>query len=126
MKWDDKQFVLFDYGYFAFIYDSSKRDKPATSLKELVASDASILYQDPRTSTPGQGMMLWMKAVYGDEAAAAWKQLAQHTVTVTKGWWEALQHVSGRRCGLCAELQHFTGLSCHFRQQGQLQGRPVQ
>ncbi|MEZ5448766.1 MAG: thiamine ABC transporter substrate-binding protein [Thiolinea sp.] len=31
LKWDDKQFVPFDYGYFAFIYDSSKIDKPVTS-----------------------------------------------------------------------------------------------
>jgi thiamine transport system substrate-binding protein len=34
-------------------------------------------------------MMLWMKSVYGDEATAAWKKLAQKTVTVTKGWSEA-------------------------------------
>ncbi len=89
LKWDDKQFVPFDYGYFAFIYDSSKISKPVTSLKELVESDASVIYQDPRTSTPGQGLMLWMKSVYGDQSAAAWQQMAKHTVTVTKGWWEA-------------------------------------
>ena len=35
------------------------------------------------------GLMLWMKSVYGDKANDAWKQLAGHTVTVTKGWWEA-------------------------------------
>lgn len=89
LKWDDKQFVPFDYGFFAFVYDSSKISKPAVSLKELVESDAKILYQDPRTSTPGQGLMLWMKSVYGDKSADAWQQLAGHTVTVTKGWWEA-------------------------------------
>ena len=89
LKWDDKQFVPFDYGFFAFVYDSSKISKPAASLKELVESDAKILYQDPRTSTPGQGLMLWMKSVYGDKSADAWQQLAGHTVTVTKGWWEA-------------------------------------
>ena len=71
------------------MYDSSKIDNPPTSLKALVESDAKVIYQDPRTSTPGQGLMLWMKSVYGDDAPAAWKQLAQHTVTVTKGWWEA-------------------------------------
>jgi thiamine transport system substrate-binding protein len=89
LKWTDKDFLPYDYGYFAFIYDSSKIAKPAASLKELVASDAKVLYQDPRTSTPGQGLMLWMKAVYGNEASAAWQQLAKHTVTVTKGWWDA-------------------------------------
>ncbi len=89
LNWQDKDFIPFDYGFFAFVYDSTKVKKPATSLKELVESDASIIYQDPRTSTPGQGLMLWMKSVYGDKAADAWQQMAQHTVTVTKGWWEA-------------------------------------
>ncbi|MFZ1388128.1 MAG: thiamine ABC transporter substrate binding subunit [Thiolinea sp.] len=89
LKWADQDFLPYDYGYFAFIYDSSKISKPATSLKELVESDAKIIYQDPRTSTPGQGLMLWMKSVYGDQSEAAWQQLAKHTVTVTKGWWEA-------------------------------------
>ena len=89
LKWTDKDFLPYDYGYFAFIYDSSKITKPASSLKELVESDAKIIYQDPRTSTPGQGLLVWMKAVYKDQAPNAWKQLAKHTTTVTKGWWEA-------------------------------------
>ncbi|ABC28469.1 thiamin/thiamin pyrophosphate ABC transporter, thiamin/thiamin pyrophospate-bind [Hahella chejuensis KCTC 2396] len=89
LKWSDKDFVPFDYGYFSFIYDSQKIKQPAQSLQELVDSSASVIYQDPRTSTPGQGMMMWMKSAYGDQAESAWKKLAQHTVTVTKGWWEA-------------------------------------
>ena len=89
LKWDDKQFVPFDYGYFSFVYDSSKIKEPVKSLKELVESDASVIYQDPRTSTVGQGLLLWMKSVYGDKSDEAWKQLAGHTVTVSKGWWEA-------------------------------------
>ncbi|HPQ96429.1 MAG: thiamine ABC transporter substrate binding subunit [Thiothrix sp.] len=89
LDWQDADFLPVDYGYFAFVYDSSRIKAPVTSLKALVASDAKVIYEDPRTSTPGQGLMLWMKAVYGDQATAAWKQLAQHTVTVTKGWWEA-------------------------------------
>lgn len=89
LKWSDKQFVPFDFGYFAFIYDSSKIEKPVSSLKELIESDASVIYQDPRTSTVGQGLMLWVKSIYGDKSEQAWQQLAKHTVTVTKGWWEA-------------------------------------
>lgn len=89
LNWSDKQFMPYDYGYFAFIYDSDKIKTPATSLKQLIESDASVIYQDPRTSTPGQGLMLWVNSVYGDGASDAWKQLASHTTTVTKGWWEA-------------------------------------
>ncbi|MEH6650199.1 MAG: thiamine ABC transporter substrate binding subunit [Motiliproteus sp.] len=89
LNWQDTDFMPFDYGYFAFIYDSQKITNPATSLKALVESDASVIYQDPRTSTPGQGLMLWVKSVYGDQSDQAWQQLSSHTRTVTKGWWEA-------------------------------------
>ena len=89
LRWQDQDFIPYDYGFFSFIYNTENVTDPASSLKELIASDASVIYQDPRTSTPGQGLMLWVKAVYGNQAPAAWKQLASHTVTVTKGWWEA-------------------------------------
>ncbi|HBL05175.1 MAG TPA: thiamine ABC transporter substrate binding subunit, partial [Aeromonas salmonicida] len=88
--WQDDTFVPYDYGYFAFVYDKDKLKQPPKSLKELVErQDLKVIYQDPRTSTPGQGLMLWMKSVYGDQAPAAWEQLAKKTVTVTKGWSEA-------------------------------------
>ncbi|MFY2509779.1 thiamine ABC transporter substrate binding subunit [Vibrio pectenicida] len=90
-KWNDKVFLPYDFGYFAFVYNKNKLLKPPQSLKELVESrdDLKVIYQDPRTSTPGQGLMLWMKSIYGDAVTPAWKKLAQKTVTVTKGWSEA-------------------------------------
>jgi len=88
--WTDTTFVPYDYGYFAFVYDSEKLTNPPKSLAELVErDDLSVIYQDPRTSTPGQGLMLWMKSVYGDKTDTAWQKLAKKTVTVTKGWSEA-------------------------------------
>jgi thiamine transport system substrate-binding protein len=89
--WNDDTFVPFDYGYFAFVYNKKHLKNPPKSLKELVEKrdDLKIIYQDPRTSTPGQGLLLWMKTVYGDQAAQAWSSLASKTVTVTKGWSEA-------------------------------------
>lgn len=89
LNWSNPAFVPFDYGHFAFIYDSRKISTPATSLAQLISSDASVIYQDPRTSTPGQGMMLWVNSVFGDKSPEAWKTLSGHTETVTKGWWEA-------------------------------------
>ncbi len=87
----DNIFVPYDYGYFAVVYDSEKLPNPPKSLKELVEGDASqkIVLQDPRTSTPGLGMLLWMKSVYGDEAEAAWQKLQKRVLTVTPGWSEA-------------------------------------
>jgi len=89
--WADKTFVPYDFGYFAFVYNKEKLANPPKSLKELVESrdDLKVIYQDPRTSTPGQGLMLWMKSVYGDDVTQAWQSLAKKTVTVTKGWSEA-------------------------------------
>lgn len=88
--WQDDTFVPYDYGYFAFVYNKDKLKAPPKSLKELVERQGlKVIYQDPRTSTPGQGLMLWMKSVYGDQAPAAWTELAKKTVTVTKGWSEA-------------------------------------
>jgi thiamine transport system substrate-binding protein len=89
--WDDDVFVPFDYGYFAVVYDTEAIDTPPTSLRDLVEGGAEpkIVIQDPRTSTPGLGLLLWVKAVYGDEAEAAWEKLSQRILTVTPGWSEA-------------------------------------
>ncbi len=89
--WNDSTFVPYDFGYFAFVYNKETLTNPPKSLKELIENrdDLKVIYQDPRTSTPGQGLMLWMKSVYGDDVTTAWKQLAEKTVTVTKGWSEA-------------------------------------
>lgn len=90
-KWTDETFLPYDYGYFAFVYDKTKLEKPPTSLKELIENKdgPKILIQDPRTSTPGLGLLLWIKKVYGDKAQEAWEKLAPRIVTVSKGWSEA-------------------------------------
>jgi thiamine transport system substrate-binding protein len=89
--WTDETFLPYDYGYFAFVYDTQALQTPPKSLKELVEGDPAqkIVIQDPRTSTPGLGLLLWIKAVYGDEAENAWKQLQDRVLTVTPGWSEA-------------------------------------
>ena len=76
--WKNDTFVPFDYGYFAFVYDKNKLKNPPKSLKELVESDQKwrVIYEDPRTSTPGLGLLLWMQKVYGDKAPEAWQKLA--------------------------------------------------
>jgi thiamine transport system substrate-binding protein len=89
--WSDPVFLPYDYGWFAFVYDATRLPEPPTSLEALRAApeDVTLIIQDPRTSTPGLGLLLWVKQVYGDEAAAFWADLAPRIVTVTKGWWEA-------------------------------------
>ncbi len=91
IEWDSDIFVPFDYGYFAFVYNTELMENPPTSFDELINApdDVKIIIQDPRTSTPGLGLLLWMKSVYGDEAAAKWEALQPKILTVTKGWSEA-------------------------------------
>lgn len=85
----DANFLPFDWGWFAFVYDKTKLQNPPTSLAELAASDLKILIQDPRSSTPGLGLALWVKSVFGDKAPQYWADLADNIVTVTPGWSEA-------------------------------------
>lgn len=89
--WSDDTFVPFDYGYFAVVYNSETVKEPPRSLKELVEGGAEpkIAIQDPRTSTPGLGLLLWVKQVYGEEAKDAWSSLRDRVLTVTPGWSEA-------------------------------------
>ena len=62
---------------------------PPTNFKALGESDTKIIIQDPRSSTPGLGLLMWVKAAYGDTAADVWAGLADNIVTVTPGWSEA-------------------------------------
>ncbi len=91
VPWTDDFFMPFDFAHFAVIYDSEKISTPPLSLDELVNGDPGqkIVLQDPRSSTPGLGFLLWMKAVYGDKAGDAWKKLSPRILTTTPGWSEA-------------------------------------
>ena len=61
---------------------------PPRSFEDLIASDASIVIHDPRSSTPGLGLLMWVKDAYGDRAPEIWDGLAPHVVTVAPGWSE--------------------------------------
>ena len=49
--------------------------------------------QDPRTSTPGLGLLTWMKAIYGDSAGDEWKKLNKKIISVTKGWTDSYYNI---------------------------------
>jgi thiamine transport system substrate-binding protein len=91
LPWTDALFMPFDFGHFAVVYNSEKLASPPASLKELIEGDPTqkIILQDPRSSTPGLGFLLWMKTIYGDDAAEAWKKLKPRILTTTPGWSEA-------------------------------------
>lgn len=87
IEWTDTTFAPYDWGYFAFVHNTDLT--PPANFKALGKSDLKIVIQDPRSSTPGLGLLMWVKDAYGDEAPAIWEAMADNVVTVTKGWSEA-------------------------------------
>ena len=65
----EHRLIPFDYGVFAFVWDSES-DIPAPTclddLRDPVYKDKIILI-DPRTSSVGLGLLLWTIDVYGEE-----------------------------------------------------------
>ncbi|MCP5088908.1 MAG: thiamine ABC transporter substrate binding subunit [Rhodobacteraceae bacterium] len=91
VEWTDDIFLPYDWGYFAFVYDKTRLTDAPTSFTSLIDApkNLKIVIQDPRSSTPGLGLLLWIKTAYGDEAESIWTGLSPHILTVTKGWSEA-------------------------------------
>ena len=91
IPWIDAQFLPVDYGYFAFVYDRDRTEVAPRSFEELIAlpDDVKIVIEDPRSDTPGLGLVLWVKALYGDRATEIWQGLKPHVLTVARGWSEA-------------------------------------
>ncbi len=90
LNWESNKFVPYNYGYFSFVYNEANLATPPKSMNELINStNARIVIQDPRTSTPGLGLLTWMKALYGDKAGEEWKKLNKKIISVTKGWTDA-------------------------------------
>ncbi len=89
IQWEDDTFLPFDWGYFAFVFDESKTKKIPRSFRELVDSDIRLVIQDPRSSTPGLGLLLWIQKIFGSNSKAVWESMSDNIVTVTPGWTEA-------------------------------------
>ncbi|MEO0937580.1 MAG: thiamine ABC transporter substrate binding subunit [Pseudomonadota bacterium] len=87
VAFNDPLFVPFDWGYFAFMMNADA--EMPDSMTALAASDLKIVIQDPRSSTPGLGLLMWVKTAYGEDAPTIWSGLADNVLTVTKGWSEA-------------------------------------
>ncbi len=83
--------IPYDYGNFAFIWDSKWEDKelaPPKNLEEMTRPEykKKIIIMDPRTSTPGLGLLAWTQAVYVDKWEDYWKRLAPSILAMTPGW----------------------------------------
>lgn len=89
LPYEDNHFLPYDWGWFAFVYDKTRLSQPPSSFADLAASDLKVVIQDPRSSTPGLGLLMWVRAAFGDASGAMWQDLADNILTVTPGWSEA-------------------------------------
>ena len=81
VEWDDVLFLPYNWGYYAFIYDSARLEAPPTSMEELIASDLRVVIQDPQVSTTGLGLLMWVEAAFGEAAGEIWQALADRAET---------------------------------------------
>ncbi|SOC05304.1 thiamine ABC transporter substrate-binding protein [Rhodobacter maris] len=89
VTWEDETFLPFDWSEVAFVYDRTRLATPPRSFAELLDAPADaykIAIQDPRASTSGLALLLWVKHIYGDKAGEAWAKLAPKVLTVTQDW----------------------------------------
>ncbi len=80
--------VPYDFGDFAIIWDSESGVRAPASLEDLTDPYYAkrLIIMDPRSSTPGLGLLAWTQAVYGQEWKEYWRRLRPSVLTMTPGW----------------------------------------
>ena len=86
----ENRLIPFDYGAFAFVWDSEcGLDKPQ-SLSDLADPEYkdNVILIDPRTSSVGLGLLLWTYNIYGDgdEFVSWWEAMKENALTIADGW----------------------------------------
>lgn len=85
----EHRLIPFDYGVFAFVWDSESGTPAPQSLEDLkdpIYKDKIILI-DPRTSSVGLGLLLWTIDVYGEDGWLDWwRAVGENALTIADGW----------------------------------------
>lgn len=89
LPWKDSLLLPIFYNALSFVYNGKKENISASSFEDLLKLNKKIILIDPRTSHPGFGLLLWIKSIYGSQAASYWKSLKPKILTITKSWTEA-------------------------------------
>lgn len=113
LAWDDPLFMPYNWGYYAFIYDSKTVDTPPGSFAELIDSDLRVVIQDPHLSTTGLGLLMWVEAAFGDDAGAVWQALAEREGTQVVPRWADAYHPVFRAGDADAVLSYATSPAYH-------------
>ena len=80
--------IPFDYGYFSVVYDSEKLRTPPKHFTDLTSAEYKrrLIVEDPRSSTPGLGFLLWSIKLLENRHEDFWQKLKANILTVTPGW----------------------------------------
>lgn len=88
-------FFPFDYGTHAWMVDTKGvREQKLTSPEYWVDLEKDefkkkLLIEDPRTSTPGLGLLLYTKFMYRERFQEFWKKMRSQWLTLPSGWSQA-------------------------------------
>jgi thiamine transport system substrate-binding protein len=96
---DSDTFLPLDYGWYSFMFDTKSKHAGAKDIAKIIAGEVTLdeflkipslsqalILQDPRTSSVGLGLLLWVHAQYGNNASNILKQLKKNALTVGQGW----------------------------------------
>lgn len=91
-----KQFLPFDFGYFAMMVDQEELKKRNLSLPTQVEQlvqprwRRNFILEDPRSSAPGLAFLLFTQKVMGEEGFSGfWKNLRGQWLSIASGWDQA-------------------------------------
>ena len=118
VDWDDPLFLPYNWGYYAFIYDSERVAEPPTSFAELIASDLRVVIQDPQVSTTGLGLLMWVEAAFGEGAGEIWQALADRPGTQVVPRWADAYHPIFRAGEADMVLSYATSPAYHVIMEG--------
>jgi thiamine transport system substrate-binding protein len=83
-----------DFGYFSVMVDMQKVQRHPETFASFLADGQfakSFAAQDPRTSSPGMGLLVWLRTISKDQKAfeEKLKDLKAQALTFSKGWSES-------------------------------------
>lgn len=84
----EHRLIPFDYGAFAFVYDTQSglpKPESLSSLADEIYQDKVILI-DPRTSSVGMGLLMWSYNEFGDDYLSWWEKMEERALTIASGW----------------------------------------
>ena len=80
--------IPYDYGSFAFVYDTQANIELPTCLMDLTKDEYKdkVILIDPRTSSVGTGLLMWTYNALGDDWIQWWKTMSKNALTTASGW----------------------------------------